>query len=67
MAGIKGKSFSVAELEAAGVRRVSVATSFYRAAMSGLVEAAREVKDQGSFGYLERTMATPDLNGFMRG
>jgi 2-methylisocitrate lyase-like PEP mutase family enzyme len=67
MAGIKGKSFSVAELEAAGVRRVSVATSLYRAAMSGLVDAAREVKDKGTFGYLERTMATPDLNGFMRG
>jgi 2-methylisocitrate lyase-like PEP mutase family enzyme len=67
MAGIKGKSFSVAELEAAGVRRISVATSLYRAAMSGLVEAAREVKDKGSFGYLERTMTTPDLNGFMRG
>jgi 2-methylisocitrate lyase-like PEP mutase family enzyme len=67
MAGIKGKTFSVAELEAAGVRRISVATSLYRAAMSGLVEAAREVKDKGSFGYLERTMSTPDLNGFMRG
>jgi 2-methylisocitrate lyase-like PEP mutase family enzyme len=67
MAGIKGKSFSVAELEAAGVRRISVATSLYRAAMSGLVDAAREVKDKGSFGYLERTISTPDLNGFMRG
>jgi 2-methylisocitrate lyase-like PEP mutase family enzyme len=67
MAGIKGKSFSVAELEAVGVRRISVATSFYRAAMSGLAEAAREVKEQGSFGYLERTMTTPDLNGYMRG
>jgi|SRR5688572_19074735 2-methylisocitrate lyase-like PEP mutase family enzyme len=67
MAGIKGKSFGVAELEAAGVRRVSVATSLYRAAMSGLAEAAREVKDKGTFGYLERTMTTPDLNGFMRG
>ncbi|HXJ08433.1 MAG TPA: isocitrate lyase/phosphoenolpyruvate mutase family protein [Burkholderiales bacterium] len=67
MAGIKGKSFSVRELQAAGVRRVSVATSFYRAAMTGLVEAAREVKDRGSFDYLERTMTTPDLNGFMRG
>jgi len=67
MAGIKGKSFSVAELEAAGVRRISVATSFYRAAMSGLADAAREVREQGSFGYLERTMTTPDLNGFMRG
>ena len=67
MAGIKGKSFSVAELEAAGARRISVATSFYRAAMSGLVEAAREAKERGSFGYLERTMTTPDLNGFMGG
>ena len=36
MAGIKGKSFSVAELEAAGVRRISLATSLYRAAMTGL-------------------------------
>src|SRR5436305_994922 len=30
------------------------------------LDAAREVKDQGSFGYLERTIATPDLNGFMQ-
>jgi 2-methylisocitrate lyase-like PEP mutase family enzyme len=67
MAGIKGKSFSIAELEAAGVRRISLATSLYRAAMSGLIDAAREVKDQGSFGYLERTIGTQDLNGFMQG
>jgi len=66
MAGIKGKSFSVAELEAAGVRRISLATSLYRAAMTGLLEAAREAKEQGSFGYLERTIATPDFNKFMR-
>jgi 2-methylisocitrate lyase-like PEP mutase family enzyme len=67
MAGIKGKSFTVAELQGVGVRRISVATSLYRAAMSGLVAAAREVKDKGTFGYLEQTMATPDLNAFMRG
>jgi hypothetical protein len=34
--------------------------------MSGLADAAREVKEHGSFGYLERTMTTPDLNGFLR-
>jgi 2-methylisocitrate lyase-like PEP mutase family enzyme len=61
MVGIKGKSFTVAELEAAGVRRISLATSLYRAAMSGLVEAAREVKDKGSFGYLERSLTTQEL------
>ncbi len=66
MVGIKGKSFSVAELEAAGVRRISLATSLYRAAMSGLVEAAREAKDKGTFGYLDTSMATPDLNNFMQ-
>lgn len=54
MVGIKGKSFTVAELEAAGVRRISLATSLYRAAMAGLLNAAREVKEQGTFGYLER-------------
>lgn len=66
MVGIRGKSFTVAELEAAGVKRISLATSLYRAAMSGLVDAAREVKDKGTFGYVDRTMATPDLNGFMQ-
>jgi len=66
MAGIKGKSFTVRELEAAGVRRVSLATSLYRAAMSGLVDAAREVQGEGSFGYLERSLTTPELNGYMQ-
>jgi len=66
MAGIKGKSFTVAALEAAGVRRISVATSFFRAAMTGLADAAREVKDKGTFGYLEGTMSTPDFNAYMR-
>jgi 2-methylisocitrate lyase-like PEP mutase family enzyme len=67
MAGLRGRSYPVAELAAAGVKRISLATSLYRAAMSGLVAAAREVKDRGTFGYVEATMATPELNAFMRG
>jgi 2-methylisocitrate lyase-like PEP mutase family enzyme len=67
MAGIKGKSFTVAELEAAGVRRISLATSLYRYAMTNLVEAAREVKDKGTFGYIDRSIPTPDLAAFMQG
>lgn len=66
MAGIKGKSFSVAELQAAGVRRISLATSLYRTAMTGLMEAAKEVREKGSFGYLERSLATPELAKYMR-
>ena len=66
MAGIKGKSFTVAELAEAGVRRISLATSLYRAAMTSLLEAAREVKDKGTFGYLERSVTTPELNDFLK-
>jgi len=61
MAGIKGKSFAVADLAAAGVRRISLATSLYRAAMTGLLDAAREVKETGQFGYLDRCLTTPEL------
>lgn len=66
MVGIKGKSFTVVELEAAGVRRISLATSLYRAAMTGLIDAAREAKDKGTFGYLDRSIPTPELNGYMQ-
>ncbi len=67
MAGIRGRSFTTAELGAAGVKRISLATSLYRAAMSGLLAAATEVKEHGTFGYVETTMATPELNRFMAG
>ena len=61
MAGIRGKSFSVAELQAVGVKRISLATSLYRAAMTALADAAREVQEGGTFQYLDRTLGTPDL------
>lgn len=54
MVGIPGKSFSVAELQAAGVKRISFATSFYRAAMRAALAAATEVKEQGTFTYLKK-------------
>jgi len=66
MVGIKGKSFSLAELAEAGVRRISLATSLYRSAMTGLLDAAREVKDKGTFGFLDRCVTTPELNRLMQ-
>jgi len=66
MVGIKGKSFSVGELVAAGVKRISLATSLYRAAMTGLLDAAREVRDMGQFGFLERSVTTPEINKLMQ-
>ena len=57
MVGIRGKSFTMAELVEAGVKRISFASSLYRAAMTGLIEAASEAKQRGTFNYLEKTIA----------
>lgn len=66
MVGIKGKSFSVAELAAAGVKRISLATSLYRAAMSGLLKAAREAKDKGQFSFVDTSATTAELMEIMQ-
>jgi 2-methylisocitrate lyase-like PEP mutase family enzyme len=66
MVGIPGKSFSVAELAAAGVRRVSLATSLYRAAMTGLINAAREIRESGTFGYLDRMVTSAEFAGYLK-
>ena len=62
MAGIKGKSFTVAELAAAGVKRISLATSLYRVAMTALLDAALEVRDKGQFAFVDRSRSTAELN-----
>src|SRR5436305_191958 len=54
MAGIKGLSFPVSDLVAAGVRRISLATSLYRAAMAGLVDGAGEVRETGRVECVDR-------------
>jgi 2-methylisocitrate lyase-like PEP mutase family enzyme len=66
MVGIQRKSFSVAELEAAGVRRISLAASLYRAAMAGLVAAAKEINATGTFAYLDRCLPSAEMSRFMR-
>ena len=66
MAGIPGKSFTVADLQAAGVRRISLAASLYRAAMTGLISAAREIEDKGTFGYLEGNVSGGDFARLMK-
>ncbi len=65
MAGLPGKSFPVTELAAAGVKRISFATSLYRAAMTGLIDAALEARDAGAFGFVDRGKTTAQLNELM--
>lgn len=61
MVGIAGKSFSVDELAAAGVRRISLATSLYRAAMTGFLDAVKEIRETGRFDFLDKCVTTSEL------
>ena len=49
--GFKGISYSVQELSAAGVKRISVGGSLARAALGAMRRAAQEVFEKGTFSY----------------
>ena len=61
IAALPGKAFSVAELEAAGVRRISVGPALHRAAIQGLVSAAREIRERGTFGFVDSLPSGPQV------
>jgi 2-methylisocitrate lyase-like PEP mutase family enzyme len=48
---------AVAELAELGVRRVSIGGGFAFAALSALVDAATEFRDQGTYGYAKAARA----------
>ena len=64
--GLKSGSFSVAELASMGVRRISVGSSLSRAALTGFISAAREMKEHGTFKFAETAIPYPDVNKLMR-
>ena len=63
--GIKGASYSVEELAAAGVKRISVGGTFARAALGAFIRAAREVKEKGTFTYATDALPHADANAYM--
>lgn len=65
MVGVPGRSFDKADLEAAGVKRISLATSLYKAALTGFIAAAREAKNDGTFGYVENLIGGGELGKLM--
>jgi 2-methylisocitrate lyase-like PEP mutase family enzyme len=63
--GLTGATFSVEELAAAGVKRISVGGSFVRAALGGLVRAAREVKEKGTFTYSADALSSAETKRYL--
>ena len=65
--GLRSPVFSVEELQAAGVKRISVGGSFARAALGGFMRAAREVKETGTFTYAADAMPGAEISRYMAG
>lgn len=63
--GLKGAPHSVEDLQAAGVKRISVGGSFARAALGAFIRAAREVKDHGTFTYSADAIPDAEASAFM--
>jgi 2-methylisocitrate lyase-like PEP mutase family enzyme len=64
--GLKGATFSVEELAAAGAKRISVGGAFARAALGAFVRAACEVKDNGTFNFAADAISHAEVSGWMR-
>lgn len=61
MCSLPGKCFAVGELAAVGVKRISLGPSLQRAAFGGLLEAVKEIRERGTFGYIERVPPGPEI------
>ncbi|HTT69247.1 MAG TPA: isocitrate lyase/phosphoenolpyruvate mutase family protein [Gemmatimonadales bacterium] len=63
--GLKTTRFSVADLAALGVKRISVGSALARAALGALVAAAREIREHGTFRFAESALPYAAANDLM--
>ena len=65
--GMPGATFGVAELAAAGVKRISVGSAFSRLALGAVIRAAREIADRGTFTFSEDAIEFGKLEDIFKG
>lgn len=63
--GLRGYPYTMAQLTALGVKRVSLGSSLSRAALSGLISAAKEIIDDGTFSYANKSISFDETNSLM--
>lgn len=64
---LAGPGFTVEHLAEAGVRRVSLGGALARAGLGAFLEAAREVRERGSFRFLEDAASFDGVAAFLTG
>jgi 2-methylisocitrate lyase-like PEP mutase family enzyme len=62
LAGLKNADFSVPELQALGVRRISLGSALSRAAVGAFVAAAEEIRQRGTFSFGQTAPYFSEIN-----
>jgi 2-methylisocitrate lyase-like PEP mutase family enzyme len=65
--GLKSGSFSLSELAALGVKRISVGSALSRAALGSFIRAAKEMKERGTFDFAKEAIPFAEVNEMMGG
>lgn len=63
--GLRGQPYTMEQLTALGVKRVSLGSSLSRAALSGLISAAKEIIDDGTFSFASQSISFDETNALM--
>jgi 2-methylisocitrate lyase-like PEP mutase family enzyme len=66
LASAKGSPFTIANLAAAGARRISVGGALYRAAIGAFLRSAREIIDRGAFTFGNDAATFAEITDFMK-
>ena len=64
--GLSGPSFSLDVLASLGVKRVSLGSSLARAAYGAFLQAAREVKQRGTFDFAHKAVSYAEINAMFK-
>ncbi|HEY1259554.1 MAG TPA: isocitrate lyase/phosphoenolpyruvate mutase family protein [Stellaceae bacterium] len=65
--GLSGPGYSVDALVEAGVKRISLGSALSRAALGGFLNAAREVRERGTFSFADKTPGFAEISNYMVG
>jgi 2-methylisocitrate lyase-like PEP mutase family enzyme len=61
---LAGADATLAELEAAGVKRISVGSHLARLAYGGVIEAAKEMRENGSFTFARNGPSFAEIEAY---
>ena len=67
LAGIKGQNFPVADLIAAGAKRISLGAALSRVAIGAFLKAAKEIREKGTFTFVDDTVSSAELSALLKG